>query len=135
MPPSRAQRTLARGHRVLRGHYRSPAIYQGPASTPGGARPDPIAVQIVIDSEMSEHELADIGVEYRRQARALIIAIEVPTPQWQATITIADGAPFAGTWIIRRVRPLTGGDHEVLMGADEQVTLQQPSAGWSAPLS
>jgi hypothetical protein len=88
-----------------------------------------------LENTGDQHEQGEIGIEYRRQSIALILGTEVPTPQWQGTITIADGEPFAGTWIIRRVRPLTGGDHEVLMGADEQVTLQQQSAGWSAPLS
>ncbi len=132
--PSLAQRSLARGHRLIRAHYRTAATYQGPATVPDGAVPDPVATHVTIDEgEMSQHEIEHIGVAFRRTARILLLATEIATPVWQGHIIVADG-PYAGTWIIRRVRALAGGDWEALCGADQQVSLRHESAGWGPAL-
>lgn len=130
-----AQRSLARGHRVLRAHYQTPAHYQAPATTPDGTPPAVVATHVVIDQgDLADHELELIGVAFKRHARVLIMGAEVPEPVWQGQIIIADG-PYAATWIIRSTRALAGGDHEALCGADQQVSLQHESAGWGAPLA
>jgi hypothetical protein len=125
---TRAQLSLQRGRVRLHAHFPTHATY-----LPPGAGATAVDCTALIDAQLDEQVMAEIGREYRRTAKACLMAAEIPSPAYQGTLTIASGS-YAGTWIIRRVIPLSGGDHEVMLGADAIAQLAAPQAGWTGPL-
>ena len=122
-----AQDALAAAHQTLLGHFPTPVTYTPPGGTVGGS------ITVVINPELDDVTLADIGPQYQRAAVFLVRATAVALPMREGIFTVASGAT-AGTWIIRRVRALTGGNWECACGADLQQRNTHPAAAWPGAL-
>jgi len=125
---SLAELALQLGQAALHAHMGEDATYQGPGDE------EPTACTVVIDSQMDDTQLGLVGPEYRRACRIHTRAIQVALPLREGVVTVLTGAS-AGAWIVRNIRALTGGNWELLCGADEATSMTAPGAGWPGPLA